>query len=232
MAAVLAPLAVPSTALAERWLRPVPGEVARPFAYDRGAPFTAGAHRGADLAAPAGTRVRAACAGRVVHAGAVAGRDEVVSVRCGDRRVSYLPLAQVAVAADENVRAGERLGTVAPGHGGLHFGVRREGDPFAYEDPMALLPAPGRPFPSSPRPPTPRLAPRPPTARRAPPRLIPRTRAPLVAPRNAPSSSPAPWPVWAGLTLLLAGAAGSGTIVARRRIVRSRCTAPAAAAPR
>ena len=33
VAVVLAPLAVPSTALAERWLRPVPGEVARSFSY-------------------------------------------------------------------------------------------------------------------------------------------------------------------------------------------------------
>ena len=39
VAAVLAPLAVPSTALAERWQRPVPGEVARPFSYSRAAPF-------------------------------------------------------------------------------------------------------------------------------------------------------------------------------------------------
>ena len=160
VAAALAPLAVPSTALAERWLRPVPGEVARSFAYARGAPFAAGAHRGADLAAAPGTAVRAACAGRVVHAGAVAGRDKVVSTTCGTRRVSYLPLAVVAVRAGARIRAGAPLGTVAPGHGGLHLGVRREGDPFGYEDPMTLLPAPARPFAPAPGPATPRGAPR------------------------------------------------------------------------
>ena len=58
VAAVLVPLAITSTALAERWLRPVPGEVARPFSYAREAPFAAGAHRGVDLVAPPGTAVR------------------------------------------------------------------------------------------------------------------------------------------------------------------------------
>ena len=72
--------------------------------------------------------MRAACAGRVVHAGAVAGRDKVVSTTCGTRRVSYLPLAVVAVRAGARIRAGAPIGTVAPGHGGLHLGVRREGD--------------------------------------------------------------------------------------------------------
>lgn len=216
VAAVLAPLAVSSTALAERWLRPVPGEVARSFSYARGAPFAAGAHRGVDIAATPGAAVRAACAGRVVHAGAVAGRDEVVSVSCGGRRVSYLPLATVAVRAGAEIRAGAPIGTVARGHGGLHLGVRREGDPFGYEDPLALLPAPDTPFAPAPRPTTPRGTT---------PRLARRPNLPQVAPRPAPAgakvrpgaSSPAQWPVWGGLALLLSGAAGSGTVAVRRR---------------
>ena len=105
------------------------------------APFAPGAHRGADLAAPPGTAVRAACAGRVVHAGPVAGRG-VVSVRCGARRVTP-PAARgrSAVRAGARVRAGAPIGTLAAGHGGLHLGVRAEGDPFGYVDPMTLLPA-------------------------------------------------------------------------------------------
>ena len=236
VAAVLAPLAVPSTALAERWLRPVPGEVARPFSYASAAPFTAGAHRGADLAARPGTPVRAACAGRVIHAGAVAGHGGVVSMRCGARRVSYLPLAALTVEAGAAVRAGAPLGVVARGHGGLHVGVRREGDPFGYEDPLTLLSAPERPFAPAPlrvrgRAPR-RLAPRAPApvARRSPLRPdAPRAPAPVAgrsplrpdAPRARPSS-PAPWPVWAGLAALLSGTAGSGTVaVRRRRLARS-----------
>jgi hypothetical protein len=190
VAAVLAPLAVPSSALAERWLRPVPGDVARGFAYDRAAPFTAGAHRGVDLAAPPGTTVRAACAGRVVHAGAVAGREEVVSVRCAGRRVSYLPLASVAVKGDATLRAGAPIGTVARGHGGLHLGVRAEGDPFGYLDPMALLPASERRFvpalrPTPSRPSTPRPALRPTPSR-------PSTPRPALRPTPSRLSTPRP----------------------------------------
>jgi hypothetical protein len=186
-AAVLAPLAVPCSALAERWVRPVPGELARSFSYARGAPFARGAHRGVDLAAPPGTSVRAACAGRVVHAGPVAGRDEVVSMRCGTRRVSYLPLATVTVRAGATIGAGAQLGTVAAGHGGLHLGVRREGDPFSYVDPMPLL-APQRPAPRGtfPTTRTPRSArPRPVPART--PVLAGHPALPRPAPLNAPS---------------------------------------------
>ena len=234
VAAALASMAVPSTAMAERWLRPVSGEVARAFSYERAAPFRAGAHRGADLAAPPGTAVAAACGGRVRHAGRVAGSEGVVSVSCGGRRVSYLPLAAIAVEAGELVRAGATIGRVAGGHRGLHLGVRREDDPFGYEDPAALLPAPQRPLvpppvpaPRSPRPPAPRLAPRASLPRLAPrpstPRLALRPSTPRLAPRrwqehpSAPRRAPAPWPVWAGLATLLAGAAGSGTVALRRR---------------
>src|SRR5215207_7438672 len=199
---------------------------AHPAAARRpGRRFGAGAHRGADLAVPPGTAVRAACAGRVVHAGPIAGRDRVVSMSCGGRRVSYLPLATVAVAEDAVLRAGAPVGTVARGHGGLHLGVRREGDPFGYEDPMALLPPPERPFAPAPRP-------QPPPAARRPAHPLPATPGPAPRPaiRSAPAGSTAPWPVWAGLAALPCGAAGSGTVVVRRRRVRERATAVRVAA--
>jgi murein DD-endopeptidase MepM/ murein hydrolase activator NlpD len=190
--------------------------VARPFSYERAAPFVAGAHRGVDLAAAPGTVVRAACAGRVIHAGAVTGRDQVVSMRCGTRRVSYLPLATVAVRAGATIGAGAPIGSVAPGHRGLHLGVRREGDPFGYEDPMALLPARERPIA-----PIPIAAGRRPIARPAMPR--PAARPGVPRPRSqqprVPRPSPAPLPVWVGLAAALCGAAGSGTVAARRRRV-------------
>ena len=221
-AAVLLPPAVPSTALAERWLRPVPGEVARPFAYTPAAPFAAGAHRGADLAAGPGTPVRSSCAGTVVHAGPVARQGLVVSVRCRGRRVTYLPLARTTVRPRSRIRAGAPIGTVAAGHGGLHVGVRRAADRFAYEDPLALFAQPGRP-----RAPAPLAVRRPPSAA---PRSVPRTTAPrplppIAAPAparlaDAPRAGiadVAPWPVWAGLGALLTGAAGSGALAVRRR---------------
>jgi murein DD-endopeptidase MepM/ murein hydrolase activator NlpD len=210
-AALPMPLAVAPAAAAGRWQRPVPGDVARPFSYARSTPFAAGAHRGVDLRAAPGTVVLAACGGAVVHASAVAGRERVVSTDCGSLRVSYLPLASTAVRKGGRVAAGARIGTVAAGHGGLHMGVRRASDRFAYVDPMALFAAPERPFAPAPRPVVPRLVPRMPV-----PRLgvaEPATRAPV----GAGPASPAPWPVWAGLGLVLFGAAGSGTVAVRRR---------------
>ena len=55
----LAPLAWVGSATASGWIRPVDGPVQRPFSLsaDR---FAAGQHRGVDLAASAGTTVRAA----------------------------------------------------------------------------------------------------------------------------------------------------------------------------
>jgi len=232
--AVLALLVLPSAALGERWLRPVPGDVARSFSYARGAPFAPGAHRGVDLAARPGAAVRAACDGQVVHAGPVAGPQSVVSIRCGGRRVSHLPLASVTVRAGEPIRAGTPIGAVAPGHGGLHLGVRREADRFDYEDPEALLPATGRPVPlgfrtSRPRQRAPRTNwPRALRARRpaltrpratsgVTPRPLPVALRSPVASAPAPPAS-APWVAWAGLALVLTGAAGSGSAIVVRRL--------------
>jgi murein DD-endopeptidase MepM/ murein hydrolase activator NlpD len=200
--------------LVTAWLTPVPGHVTRPF--DLGAdPFQAGHHRGADFAAPPGTPVRAVCDGRVAVAARVGTNGRVVTIRCGPWRVTALPLATVAVRPDERVRAGDRIGTAgshSPDHAGLHLGVRRATDRFGYVDPLRFLtePAtrtppvgPGRPA----RPADPGSLTQPePAARPAP----EGARAPRVRGAPVADSSPiAPWPVWAGLGLALAGAFGA-----------------------
>ena len=184
--------------------RPSPGPPSRLF--DLGPdPFARGQHRGVDLAAAPGERVRSACGGRVVFAGRVAG-EGTVSVRCGAWRVSYAPLERIAVRAGARVGPGRRLGRVARASGhaggprrgdaGLHLGVRREGRRFGYVDPLRFLSGPRR-------------AP-PPVVAARPPRAAPRAH---PAPRpSRPSPGLAPWPVWVGLGLLMTGLAGVGTL--------------------
>lgn len=107
-------------------------------AYGRG-------HRGVDLAAPPGTPVRAVAAGRVSFAGRVAGRG-VVSVELsgtGDPplRTTYEPV-RASVAEDDEVKAGEVIGTVEPTGSHctapcVHWGLLRDD---TYLDPLTLLP--------------------------------------------------------------------------------------------
>ncbi|MFE7894117.1 murein hydrolase activator EnvC family protein [Streptomyces sp. NPDC057412] len=102
-------------------------------------------HRGVDLAAPAGTPVRAVAAGRVSFAGRVAGKG-VVSVELagtGDPplRTTYEPV-RASVGKGEEVAAGAVVGTVEPAGSHcpavcLHWGLRR-GE--SYLNPLALLP--------------------------------------------------------------------------------------------
>jgi peptidase M23-like protein len=261
--ALLAGLAAPADAAS--WRRPVPGPLARPFAYGPD-PFRAGWHRGIDLSARAGAVVRAACAGRVATA-----RPGLVTLRCGRWRVTHLPVATLAVRRGELVAAGRAIGTLgtAAGHAGLHLGVRRAGDRFGYVDPLPFFGTsrpgappvgPGRIRPPATVPrigpaPAPRSAPAPragpePAPRSAPapragpepaPRVAPARRAAPGAPRDAvlgpvrvlvPAGARglAPWPAWAGLVLLLAGAAGGGVRIGVRRR-RARVRAPVASAP-
>jgi hypothetical protein len=200
---------------------PVPGDITRAFAYDPAAPFVAGRHRGLDLAAPPGTPVRAACAGRVAWAA-----NGVVTLRCGSWRVTHLPLATISARLGTRVPAGARVGTLGRDerHTGLHLGVRRAGDRFSYIDPAPLLAAHRPPVPVTPAPRRPpRAVPRLDTPRLAAPRVdTPRLAAPRVAaPRRVRVSPPAlaPWPAWLGLALLVLGAAGGG---ARLRVRRHR----------
>jgi hypothetical protein len=135
--------ATPAAAeVATRYELPVDGAVLRPFEAPEHA-YGAG-HRGVDLAAPAGTPVRAAAGGEVTFAGAVAG-DRWVTLRHPDGIVtSYGAFRSLGVAAGDTVTRGQPLGTAAGRHGdevlrpeaGLHWSARRAG---AYLDPLELL---------------------------------------------------------------------------------------------
>ncbi|MET8013411.1 M23 family metallopeptidase [Streptomyces sp. NPDC005271] len=138
----------PASAGARAW--PVDGApgAARPAVLRRWqpppVPWAAG-HRGVDLAARPGGRVRAAAAGRVSFAGAVAGRGVLVIEVSGSGepalRTTYEPV-RATVAKGDRVTAGQVVGVVQPGpfhcsDGCLHWGLRRAD---RYLDPLSLLP--------------------------------------------------------------------------------------------
>jgi hypothetical protein len=128
-----------ATAPAATWIRPVDGAVVRPF--DPPVSRFGAGHLGADLAAPAGTPVRAAGSGVVSFAGRVARSLHVVIAHSGNLRTSYSFLATIAVHRGDQVRAGEVVGTTGGRDGNhdgtvLHFALRT-GD--TYVDPMALF---------------------------------------------------------------------------------------------
>lgn len=178
---------------------PVAGPVERGF--DGGRPYAAG-HRGVDLAAAPGTPVRAACGGPVVFAGRIGSSGGIVTLRCGPWRVTHMPLA--TISARGSVRRGAVIGTAARSraHRGLHLGVRREGVPFGYVDPLRFLAGASGPAPlARARRPARRIVRPPPPG---PPRRL--VRAPRPRPARAPAQPFAPWPAWAGLALVLAGA--------------------------
>lgn len=121
------------------WMPPVEGPVVRPF--DPPSEAWSAGHRGIDLAAPPGTPVRAAGAGRVSFAGPVAGGLHVVVTHPDGWRTSYSYLARVDVAAGAPVERGAVLGVsggTGPGHGpgAVHVGLRLGRD---YVDPAPLL---------------------------------------------------------------------------------------------
>jgi hypothetical protein len=210
LAALLAALLTLAVATPARavWRRPVDGPVARGFDPGR-SPYEGGRHRGIDLAASPGSAVRAPCSGRVVVAGPVGATGLVVTLLCGRWRVTQLPMATVAVRRGTVAARGAVLGTVARSraHAGLHLGVRRDGTRFGYVDPLRFLrdERPVSPTPVGRRGPRPRVGHRrPPLSRGSNPQR--------AAARVPAGSSPirggdlAPWPAWAGLALVLAGA--------------------------
>lgn len=148
--AILLTLATPGGAAAAdggsgAWPWPLLGEVITPYknGSDR---YAAGQHRGLDIAAPAGTQVRAIVDGRVTFAGTLPDGGRTVTVRSADGSylISDLHLASRAVERGESIAAGQALGTVgttgrrSASQPHLHLSVRRASD-RAYLDPMTLL---------------------------------------------------------------------------------------------
>ena len=120
-----------------RW--PVTGPVIRPYEQPT-TPFSAG-HRGIDIAAPFGTRVRAPAEGTVTFAGWVAG-SQFLTIGHGDGiKTSYSWLSGLRAARGDSVKAGDVIALTGHGHPEvstphLHFSVRIDG---VYVDPMLLL---------------------------------------------------------------------------------------------
>jgi murein DD-endopeptidase MepM/ murein hydrolase activator NlpD len=84
-------------------------------AYDPPAHDWLAGHRGVDLRTRLGQPVRAAGAGKVAFAGAIAGRGVVV-VDHGELRTTYEPV-RAGVRRGERVAEGERIGVIAAGSG-------------------------------------------------------------------------------------------------------------------
>lgn len=221
LAVVAACAAAPVAAVADRvWRLPVEGEVLRLFSVgpDR---YARGQHRGVDLAAPPGTAVRAACAGRVSFAGRVPRGGRTVSVACGRLVATYQHLRDVAVRRGQVALAGARIGAVgrARPRPHVHLGVRVAAT-GAYVDPLTLLadgtvdaPPVAVPLRRAPPPPRP-VVPVPELRGPAPAPLAPAREVRVPAARRPDAL---PWPVWLGLGLVGLGLPLGGLVSVRRR---------------
>jgi murein DD-endopeptidase MepM/ murein hydrolase activator NlpD len=121
-----------------RW--PVEGTMTSPFGV-RMRGWSPGLHHGVDVAAPAGTPIRAMKHGRVEHAGARGGYGlTVVISHGGSVRSLYAHMSRIDVRAGDRVRGGDVIGAVGSTGNAtgphLHFEISRWGRP---EDPVWLL---------------------------------------------------------------------------------------------
>jgi hypothetical protein len=256
----LAALSAPAAAAPHDWQRPVPGRVTRVFDYagdpfaagrHRGVDFAVRPGQ-AVRAACAGQVVFAGTAGSSGPTVSV----RCGSWRVAYLPLRVIAVGRGA-RVGRGTRLGTAAG--GGRHAGLHVGVRRDGRRWAYVDPLPFFGAvapPALPIGPPPRvlrrpplgapvriPSAPRSAPRAvpvpaPGAPAAVPRAgpLPRAPAPVAArrarplPRAVARSPLAPWPAWAGLALVLAGACGAGVSRRRRRAARPRgSTEPVAA---
>ena len=145
LTAIAALVFVPSAAA---WTWPTSGEVLRTFDFDRNHPYSAGQHRGIDLAGPAGSPVLAPVGGSVSFAGTVPTSGKTVTIQTQDGySVTLVHLDSIGVARGANVAEGDTVGTIGPSGEPevadpyVHLGVRVTADPQGYVDPLELLPA-------------------------------------------------------------------------------------------
>lgn len=124
-----------------RW--PLAGRLSSPFGWRAISVNGNRYHLGLDVAADAGTPVRAARAGRVTRAGWVGAYGYAVYVdHEGGAQTRYAHLSLLDVTAGERLAAGDVLGRVGSSGAStgphLHFEVRLQGRAV---DPLSLLPA-------------------------------------------------------------------------------------------
>jgi len=143
-------LALPTAAAAWTW--PVDGRVLRPFTFDPAHPYAAGQHRGLDIAAAAGSAVRAPAGGTVTFAGTVPDGGKTLSIEThAGYTATLLHLGSLGVARGAHVDEGGKVAT-GGGEGFVYFGLRTTGNPQGYVDPLAFLPAPDASTPTVPAP--------------------------------------------------------------------------------
>lgn len=122
-------------ALAFSW--PVKGRLTSRFGKRNGRK-----HEGVDLAAPRGTAIRAAEAGKVIHSGRLAAYGKVVILKHGGHyRTVYAHASKTLVRKGEFVERGQliaKVGSTGRSTGPhLHFEIRHRENP---RDPMLYLP--------------------------------------------------------------------------------------------
>ena len=136
--------AIPASA-SGTWTWPLVGPIIR--AFDPPAnPYGSG-HRGIDIAAPAGTMVRAPADGVVSFAGSVGGHLFVTIDHGGGLLSTASFLSERLVRKGDRVIQGQPIGRSGSGHPGdlrtdLHFGVRLNGtyvDPLDYLTPLNVV---------------------------------------------------------------------------------------------
>ncbi|WP_372696760.1 murein hydrolase activator EnvC [Arthrobacter sp. JSM 101049] len=121
------------------WHWPLGGPEGLLQGFDPPATQWGAGHRGVDLRAARGTRVRSPAPGVVAFVGTVVDRP-VITVDHGDDLVSSFEPAVAGLSVGQAVARGQVVGTV--GTGGhcsavcVHWGVRRHG---AYIDPLSLV---------------------------------------------------------------------------------------------
>jgi murein DD-endopeptidase MepM/ murein hydrolase activator NlpD len=138
------PTAMPASA-SGTWTWPVVGPIIRGF-DPPDSPYGSG-HRGIDIAAPAGTIVRAPAPGVVSFAGSVGGHLFVTIDHGGGLLSTASFLSERLVRKGDTVIQGQPIGRSGSGHPGdlqanLHFGVRLGGtyvDPLDYLTPASVV---------------------------------------------------------------------------------------------
>lgn len=118
-----------------RWVWPAHGQVITVFRPALG-------HKGIDIAAAAGTPVRAAAAGRVVYAGSgLRGYGELIIIKNNNKFLSaYAHNSRILVEEGDSVRQGQKIaemGSSGTDRVMLHFEIRLRGNPV---NPLTYLP--------------------------------------------------------------------------------------------